>query len=44
MGGSLYTWTSAQPARLPARGSIDQALSRMAMTTKRTGMQLLERG
>jgi hypothetical protein len=33
-----------QPARLPARASINQALSRMAMTTKRTGMQLLERG
>lgn len=33
-----------QPARLPARTSINQALSRMAMTTKRTGMQLLERG
>lgn len=42
-------WLSAhldelQPARLPARASINQALSRMAMTTKRTGMQLLERG
>ena len=33
-----------QPARLPARASTHQALSRMAMTTRRTGMQLLERG
>ncbi len=35
---------SLQPARVPARASTHQALSRMAMTTKRTGMQLLERG
>lgn len=33
-----------QPARLPARASIHQALGRMAMTTRRTGTQLLERG
>ena len=33
-----------QPARLPARASVHQALGRMAMTTRRTGMQLLERG
>jgi len=33
-----------QPARLPAQASTHQALSRMAMTTRRTGMQLLERG
>jgi hypothetical protein len=33
-----------QPARLPARASTHQALGRMAMTTHRTGMQLLERG
>ena len=33
-----------QPARLPARASIHQALGRMAMTTRRPGTQLLERG
>jgi hypothetical protein len=33
-----------QPARVPARASTHQALSRMAMTANRTGMQLLERG
>ncbi|MGB9375367.1 MAG: hypothetical protein WCA82_14550 [Jiangellales bacterium] len=33
-----------QPARLPAQASTHQALSRMAMTARRTGMQLLERG
>lgn len=33
-----------QPARVPARASVHQALSRMAMTTRRTGSQLLERG
>jgi len=33
-----------QPARLPARASTQQALGRMAMTTHRTGMRLLERG
>lgn len=36
--------TGLQPARLPARASAHQALSRMAMTTRRTGTQLLERG
>lgn len=33
-----------QPARVPASASTHQALSRIAMTTRRTGMQLLERG
>jgi hypothetical protein len=36
--------SALQPARLPARASVHQALGRMAMTTRRTGTQLLERG